>query len=163
MVTNDDKHAATKRLLKRAFTKPTVDEVDWENASDPKRYNCFGFAIGILKWWQPYNRDRNGTILNPHDCWSRELPSNNSVDAFVKAAELHGFQICEKGWEPEFEKIVLFFAADATERSFTHAARQVSPSRWKSKLGKESDIEHDEGISCTHYGDGRIYMKRQRI
>jgi hypothetical protein len=162
MATSKDKHANTKEFIRRWCRQLTVDEVDWINASDPKRYNCFGFAVGILKWWQPPLRDRSGRVLNPYDYWPSDTPNNTSVDAYVRAAEALGFQLCEAGWETGFERIVLFFDAADKERPFTHAALQIAADRWKSKIGKESDIEHPESIGCAWHGTGRIYMKRPR-
>jgi hypothetical protein len=119
----------------------------------------------VLKWWQPYYRDRSGKVLNPYDHWPDGLPLRDDIEAYAKAAESLNFIRCDAGWEPGFEKIVLFYLmnAEPSERSFTHAAKQVSPDRWQSKFGKESDVEHAEGIHCIWYGDGRLYMKRPRI
>jgi hypothetical protein len=161
MATSADKHRGTKKFIERCCTNLTVAEVDWENASDPKRYNCFGFAVGVLRWWQYHEKDRFGKIKNPRDHWPGVLPNNDSIEAYTKAAENEGFVCCEPGWEPGFEKIVLFYTI--SERKFTHAARHISPDRWKSKIGPESDIEHPESIGCEWYGDGRVYMKRSRL
>ena len=158
-----DRHSETKEFIRRWCSKLSVEEVDWQNASEPKRYNCMGFAVGVLKWWQPYERDRHGRVKNPRDYWPAGVPSQVTIDAYIRAAESVRFSCCDPGWEPGFEKIVLFYKTVGQERLFTHAARQVSVDRWKSKIGKESDIEHGEDIGCAPYGNGKIYMKRARI
>jgi hypothetical protein len=158
-----DKHSRTKQFIRQYCRNLKVDDVDWENASEPKRYNCMGFAVGVLKWWQPYERDRHGKKKNPYDYWPDGLPQDTTIESYVEAARSMGFVECGAGWEAGFEKIVLCFATGGEERLFTHAARQVSPDRWKSKFGKESDIEHPLEIGCAWHGEGRIYMRRPRV
>jgi hypothetical protein len=162
MVLND-KHAKTKEFVRRHCKGLVVEDLDWENASDPKRYNCFGFAVGVLKWWEPWQRDRSGKVLNPYDYWLKDLPLNATIHSYKMAAEKCGFFECDSGWEPGFEKIALYYMTSSEDKFFTHAVRQVSPDIWKSKFGPLSDIEHKETIGCMWYGDGRVYMKRPRL
>jgi hypothetical protein len=163
MSETDDIHAETKRWIRRCCKGISIEQIDWENASPPKRYNCFGFAVGVLKWWQCWEYERGGRIKNARDHWKKELPSNDTVEAYTKAAESEGFSVCDSGWEAAYEKIVLCYIEDGDKKKFTHAARQVSPDRWKSKIGKESDFEHPESLDCEWHGNGRVYMRRLRI
>jgi hypothetical protein len=114
-------------------------------------------VVGILE----ARSDRK--IDNPYDHWKPSLPSNHSLDAYIKAAESEGFLVCEPGWEAQYEKIVLCFDEVGEVKEFTHAARLVGPGRWKSKIGKLSDFEHPEDIGCSIYGIGRVYMRRSHI
>ena len=59
-----------------------------------------------------------------------------------------------------FEKIAVYAMSSGRP---THAARQVGPNKWASKLGNWYDIEHTEGaISGGDYGQVVRYMQRQR-
>jgi hypothetical protein len=161
MALGTDKHAETKIWIKRACQSLSATDIDWENASNPGRYNCFGFAVGIHKWWQPPERDRHGRIKNPRDHWPAGLPRNDTIEAYTKAAEGERFIICGPGIEHGFHKIVLcYFTEPDGIRRFTHAAQLLPNGNWKSKIGDLSDFEHPEQIGCDYHGDGRVYMRR---
>ena len=168
-----DKHRAAKLFIQRCCSKLTVDKVDWKNASDPgDAYNCVGFAVGVLKWWQPPVRADDGTILNPTDYWPAKVPELFTIEAYIQAIKTVGFTICDSpSWDLSYQKIVLYYdvGKGAVPSFFKHAAIQTHPDVWESKLGLGSDIKHsidsldntsdpDSGASC--YGDGRVFMRR---
>ena len=83
-----------------------------------------------------------------------------------------GYEICnEENFEPEFQKIAIYFKDDI--RSI-HAARQLGNGSWTSKLGQNIDIEHGfikewnvlqdlssrEIINLTSYGQLRVLLKK---
>lgn len=157
------KHYRTIRFLSdplRGLPKFNLAVADWNKASDPSEdYNCFGFAVGVFRWWSP--PDVPDLISNVRDYWPAGLPKGSrKIDAFVAAARGERFDVCADGqWVEGKTKIVLCFDDDD---HFTHAAIQISPDRWKSKFGQLSDISHalNEIDGCDDYGSGRIYLVR---
>jgi len=101
-------------------------------ASD--RYNCIAYAAGDRhrRWW-------------PHEdhYWPFPLPAQVTVSTIVEAFHtLFGYERCERA-EPErgIAKIAIFAKPDGEP---THAAVQMTggADRWRSKIGKNHDIEH---------------------
>jgi len=76
-----------------------------------------------------------------------------------------GFEPCENGeYEEGFEKIALYINQLG---NVTHAARQISPTAWTSKLGPMIDIKHDllssledAGLTDDDYGKVGQFLKR---
>ena len=57
------------------------------------------------------------------------------------------------------EKIALFVLYGRVK----HAARQVGPDKWASKLGDAEDIHHKlNAVAGGDYGDVCVYMERER-
>ena len=157
-----DPHAATRRFVDRWCDHLNAADVDWTAASDPtKRYNCFGFVVGDLRWWQaPLFID--GLRAFPTHYWPEAIAEDGSVEAYMAAAETLGFRAsADAAWDADCESIVLYFKE--RDRQFTHAARETSPGVWASKLGSLSDIAHPvDGVDCITYGTGRVHMRRRR-
>jgi hypothetical protein len=114
-----------------------------------------------LKWWQfpDYVAGKN---MTPYAYWPDGLPKNNSINAFIRAAETQGFVLCsEAEWEQSTaEKIVLYHNGD----DFKHAARYTSGNQLMSKLGQWSDVEHARNAAdCADYGGGRKYMVKSAV
>jgi len=157
-----DKHKKAKDFINRWCDrqKLVVEDVDWATASDPGlQCNCFGFAVGKPRWWQPPYLV-NGILANPTDYWPAGIAQSTTVWAYIDAAKTEGFVDAADGaWEDGWETIVLYYTPDDNE--FKHAATQTSPGVWASKLGAWSDFEHPpDGIDNVWYGSGRIFMKR---
>lgn len=110
---------------------------------DPK-YNCIAWAAGdAARWWEP---DPMGTAY-----WPPGVAREYTVDAYAKAYEELGFTACAK---PDYEDGVLKLALFARGSEPRHAARQVGPKTWTSKLGRSVDIEHAlEDVSGDVYGE----------
>lgn len=159
-----DRHSGAKRFI-RSCCNPAnlrIEDVDWATASKPTRkYNCFGFAMGKLKWWQPNYYDDAGILQNPSDHWPEGVEHKETIEAYIDAAKTEGFEVSQDGaWEDGWETIVLYFHENS--REFTHAAKLKSPGVWASKIGPDSDIEHPpNGLDNPWYGAGRFYMKRE--
>jgi hypothetical protein len=123
---------------------------DITSDADPQ-YNCVAFAAGVTnrKWWP---------LFQPDFYWPPGAPKINSIGSFVTAFSTLGYVECEDGsFEEGFEKVA-FYVRNGQP---THAARQVGPGRWKSKLGDWYDIEHtNDAVSSGHYGQIEKYMKR---
>ncbi|HZL34449.1 MAG TPA: hypothetical protein VFC78_04005 [Tepidisphaeraceae bacterium] len=153
-------HSRTKRLFELHFPAINVDKIDWGAASEPsEHYNCMGFAVGVLKWWQPPSQP--DLTSNAGDYWPDGVVADVTIAAFVSAAESEQFSLTGSSeWEDGYEKIVLCFNKEDVGRQFTHAARLISPDLWKSKFGELSDVEHTLVEIEAAYGAGRRFMRR---
>lgn len=111
-------------------------------------YNCIAWAAGDIRriWWPIDN------------FWPPSVPRETTIDAFLRAFESIGYESCEnEDYEKGFIKITLY--AKGTDPK--HAARQINPGVWTSKLGKEVDISHElYSLIGDVYGDPVAFMKR---
>jgi hypothetical protein len=111
-------------------------------ASD--RYNCIAYAAGDRRrrWW-------------PHEdhYWPFPLPSKVTVATIAESFNLlFGYQGCTSAeLEHGVAKIAIFALANGEP---THRAVQMTggPDRWRSKIGKNHDIEH-----CLRDLEGPLY------
>jgi hypothetical protein len=78
----------------------------------------------------------------------------------VALFESVGYEACADGAYVEgVEKIAIY----AKPWGPTHAAKQIGPGKWASKLGNWYDIEHAEkAVSGGDYGEVVRYMERPR-
>ncbi len=114
-------------------------------------YNCVGFAIGDLRWFDPSGVD--GTT------WPGDLPRDLSLATFGLLFDRFGFEVCP-GPESEtgYEKLAVFGDPDG---DFCHVARLRPDAVWVSKLGGLEDIEHPLGpMNGAGYGTIRVYRRR---
>jgi len=118
-------------------------------------YNCIAWAArDNSSWWEP--DPFNGYY------WPPGVPRAYTIDSYIKAYESLGFFQCDNyDYEQGFEKIVIYVNSGMP----SHAARQLGPGQWTSKLGKLEDIEHPslqciEGTSSDEYGSVTVVMKR---
>jgi hypothetical protein len=121
-------------------------------SEDDPFYNCIAFAVGETsrKWWPAFQ---------PDYYWPPNAPKVNTIDAFLLAFETRGYAECSDGnYEEGVEKIALY----ARGTGPTHAARQIGPNKWASKLGDWYDIEHTpDAVSSGDYGSIVKYMKKE--
>jgi hypothetical protein len=118
-------------------------------------YNCIAFAIGDEKqWWE------HGARL----CyWPPGIQRGDNLESWIKVFEDHGYsKTDDRSAEPKCEKVAIYVDLDMLP---THVAKQLPDGRWKSKLGKGHDIEHDtvdvlEGDQMDEYGIVAQYLKR---
>ena len=114
-------------------------------------YNCIAWAADDhLYWWWPGHTD----------CyWPNTVPEEDTEAAFVLAFESIGYVECDgPDFEIGFDKVALYSADDGT---IEHAAKQVGPDQWSSKIGENEDILHTlEGLEGPLYGTVKHYMKR---
>lgn len=114
-------------------------------------YNCIGWAAQDSKrWWWP----------NTDYYWPIPV-GEPSEEHFIQAFQKLGYKKCRNGrLKKGYEKIVFYVDSN---KSVTHAARQLSNGSWTSKLGEEYDIEHatPEGLNGAAYGRASFYMERK--
>jgi hypothetical protein len=119
-------------------------------------YNCIAFAVGDeTQWWE------HGARL----CyWPPSIQRGDNLDSWIHVFELHGYsRTDDESLEQEFEKVAIYVDLDMLP---THVAKQLPDGRWKSKLGKGHDIEHDtldvlEGDQMDEYGIVAQCLKRK--
>jgi hypothetical protein len=115
------------------------------------QYNCIAYAAGVTdkKWWPQFH---------PDYYWPPNAPRVNSLISFIAVFRELGYEVCEDGaYEVGFEKVA-FYTRNGVP---THAARQIGPDRWESKLGNWYDIEHTtDAVSSGDYGRMDTFMKR---
>jgi len=117
-------------------------------------YNCIAWAAGDnSRWWEP---DGFGLYF-----WPESAPRAYTLEAYVRAFTVLGFERCEDpAVEEWWEKVAIF----ATEQALpTHAARQLPDGTWTSKLGKLEDINHQDvdHVSGTNYGRPVVFVRRR--
>ena len=142
--------SARKLNISRLF--PNLFHTVFVITSNPSAaYNCIAFAARDEKrfWWPDSERT---------NYWPPEVPREETLDAFIQAFQLLGYETCENGaCEDGFEKIALF----TKHGKPTHAARSEGRLYWKSKLGTIDDIQHVlEGIEGDRYGVVSAFLKR---
>jgi hypothetical protein len=146
----------TAEELEQRFPKLKESPYFIRSAEDP-RYNCVAFAAGDERnWWE------QGARL----CyWPPGVDRGDTLESWARVFEIHGYKISrhdDYGLELNTDKIAIYVDLDLTP---THVARQLPDGRWKSKLGKGHDIEHDsldalEGDQMDEYGIVAQIMKR---
>jgi hypothetical protein len=118
-----------------------------------RKYNCIAWAAGRDDaWWWPDQQ------LVCH--WPDTAPRCETLDAFVAAFAILGYQPCPDGTaENGFEKIAIYLSGGLP----THAARQLSGGSWTSKLGSNIDITHTlQGLEGPEYGKVSVFLRRPR-
>jgi len=93
-------------------------------------------------WWWPAD----------DGYWPHGIPKMCNMQNFILAYKMKGYRPCRsKRYVHGYEKIVIYKDKNGVP---THAAFQSLNGRWKSKLGKLEDIQHDmlESISNDGYG-----------
>ena len=119
---------------------------------DTVDYNCIAWAAGDTEaWWWPDRLDIG--------YWPAGVRRAEILEAFIEAFATLGFTLCDTAeYEEGFEKVAIYIDVNGKP---THAARQLSPGLWTSKLGNLQDIEHHiDGVSGDQYGAVAVIMKR---
>jgi hypothetical protein len=146
--------ATVSQSLEQLF--PSLTGSRYEITSPAENgYNCIAWAVGDTSlWWWPDEFDQY--------YWPEGVPRSSTLDAFVQAFQVLGFDVCgsgaiEEGWE----KVAIFANRDGVP---THAARQLADGTWTSKLGRLEDIQHSavDDVSGSCYGDPRVFLRRRR-
>jgi hypothetical protein len=103
----------------------------------------------------------SGTCGNErsHRFWPTGVPLADSVDAFIIALSSLGFVPCnDAGIAANLEKIALY----AINGRVKHASGQMANGRWRSKMGKSVDIEHElEAVEGPFYGQLAAILQRR--
>jgi hypothetical protein len=118
-------------------------------------YNCVAWAAGDnSRWWWP---DEFGQYY-----WPEGATRRATLDAFVEAFHILGFEVCENpSLEAGWEKVAVYAKHDGSP---THVARQLPDGAWTSKLGSLYDIKHPglEEVSGDDYGNPVVILRRRR-
>jgi hypothetical protein len=133
------------------FRHPGLRDVTWSIEScRTNAYNCIAFALGFTNQrWQPDPRFG--------DHWPRDIPQEDTEEAWIALFEKFGFIRCADGnFEAEAEKIAIYADSDGA----THVAKLVSPGVWHSKMGNEEDVYHP--LAALKYGCPKYFFRRPR-
>lgn len=119
-------------------------------------YNCIAWAAGEVfrRWWPSPDR------LSYY--WPPNVARVETVDAFVRAFQELGYEVCDSSDLQEgYEKVALYATATGVPK---HMARQRETGIWTSKLGRLEDIDHVflEGVEGNDYGQVARVLKRRR-
>lgn len=150
-----------KNELKCCFPKLKNDSnFDVTSKATPK-YNCIAWAYNIVDRWMWPNTGEYLFLDGVH-YWPSDEIQPPSIDNFIKAFQLKGYECCDNGdFEEGYQKIALY-AKPSEWDICTHAARQKRNGYWTSKLGEDCDIQHGTAYSIENdlYGQVRCFMKR---
>ena len=143
--------------LKKSVDFQNFTDKNHTVTSDPDPvYNCIAFAVGIMdkKYWPGFH---------PDYYWPKNIPQTESIEAFISLYESFGYLLVtdssKGGYVSGWEKIAIYVGSSGKP---THAAKQVGPNKWASKLGDWYDIEHTkDAISGVQYGRPHTFMKRK--
>jgi hypothetical protein len=135
-------------------------DYDQENVSDQsEEYNCIAWALGKKDkpWWPLKDSKRYH--------WPSQLPreeaGRETLDNFIRAFRLEGYQTCKSHrLRKGFEKVAIFASASGNP---LHAARQLSSGRWTSKCGDYEDINHItlSAVEGRNYGMAVAFLERR--
>lgn len=141
--------------LKRSDDFPKLMKKDHSVTSDmDARYNCIAFAADIVhrKYWPNWHPDYD---------WPQSIPRKETLDAFVAFYGQFGYVgPSDASYDSTKEKVAIFVDKRGTP---THAAKQLGPNKWASKLGNSYDIEHQrDAVSGGLYGEVAHYLERPK-
>jgi hypothetical protein len=143
----------SKEKIEASF--PSLQKTGYSVASpETVEYNCIAWAAGDNeKWWWP---DQQNQYF-----WPPSVPRRETLEAFIRAYEFLGYSLTQDAkYEDGFDRIAIY--VDLSGRP-THAARQLDPVKWTSKLGILEDIEHLlEALAGPQYGYVAVVMKRPK-
>jgi hypothetical protein len=134
---------------------PNLHDLNHSIESIPTtRYNCIAWAAGDdQNWWWPIGA-----------YWPPGVPRQLTIDAFIWAYMTLGYAPCADGsYEEGYEKVALYAQyVPGYGWEPTHAARQIGPGCWASKLGPCEDIDHFgvEAVEDGLYGKAVRYLRR---
>lgn len=123
-------------------------------------YNCIAWAANdTSKYWWPRG-------FQPYPAryyyWPRNLPRVSTLDNFIQAFVLLGYERCGTSeLQQGYEKVAIYVDTRSVP---THMARQLESGAWTSKLGDDEDIEHSElaSVEGASYGRAHTFLKRLR-
>lgn len=126
-------------------------------SNEDVQYNCIAYAAGVT--------DRAYWPNQPDYFWPPGIPNTPDLVAFIRLFESLGYQVtpeeggAECAYVPGLEKVAIY----TLDGQPTHAARQIGPNAWVSKLGPSFDIEHKlNAVSGGKYGEITVVMQRKK-
>lgn len=167
-------NAATKKYL-----QDIVEELAEELCSNPKyecieyysieaKYNCIGFAIGVIGWIEPYHINRHvkkglsptqaidSFIAEQRVAYSADHPANlfQLLDNFQSAID--------QAVIPTNNTVAFYFKDGECQ----HAARYIADfNAWVSKLGEWIPITHPtlDDLTGNAYGNATCYIQLNEV
>lgn len=116
-------------------------------------YNCIAWAAGNDQlWFEP-------DVMSVY-YWPKNIPRENSQDAFVALFGSFGYSLCDSDQlEEGYEKVAIYVDNNG---QVTHASRQLKYGSWTSKIGGYKDISHNTltDLAGKTYGYPIKFMKR---
>jgi len=130
-----------------------------ETSKRSNAYNCIAWAAADThRWWWPIRRP--GVTY-----WPKNVPREETVEAFILAYGTLGFTLCGDGsLQSDIEKIALFARVARGILIPTHASRQLESGEWTSKLGPFEDVAHStlDAVNSPIYGQAICFLARPR-
>lgn len=150
-----------KKQIIKTFPKLNSDSKFEITSKRDIKYNCIAWAaiFDDKFMWPP------GEVTNLDGVtsfWPEELPTDQSVETFIKLYQKFNFEVCENpDFEEGYRKIAIYW--DSSKKCCTHAARQRANGIWTSKLGKEQDISHSDPytLESDRYGKVVTIMRKK--
>jgi hypothetical protein len=147
--------AQRPKHLKRSDQFPKLMKKDHTVTSDQDaRYNCIAYAADITdkKFWPNWDPDYT---------WPKDIPRAVTIEAFIAFYGQYGYSgPSDAGFDATKDKVAIFVDKRGTP---THAAKQIGPNKWASKLGNSYDIEHArDAVSGGLYGEMAHYLERPK-
>lgn len=130
---------------------PNIDPSGLVWASEPDdRYNCIAWAAGFSDQIWQYTKGYKWPANKRH----------GGIEALQEVFETIGYELCEhSGLEAGYEKVALY----ASNKMWTHAARQMSNGLWTSKMGAyDDDIQHTSPKCLNSHGYGNVFCIMRR-
>lgn len=150
-----------KRIIIGAFPNLKDDANFRITSKETYAYNCIAWAYGYDDRWM-WPKTGEDERLDGICYWPTDEIQEASIDNFIKAFRLKGYECCDNGdFEEKYQKIALYAKPDSWNKC-THASRQKRNGFWTSKLGPGCDIQHGTPYSIENdvYGKVRCFMKR---
>ena len=148
------------KLLCRIFPRLASDQNFKITSKKTSDYNCIAWAYNIDNRWMWPNTGEH-PFLDGVDYWPDNSVMRPTIENFIQAFKLKGYECCENGdFEEGYQKVALYAKPESDE--CTHAARQLRNGFWTSKIGHLEDIQHGTAytIENNSYGEVRCFMKR---
>ncbi len=119
-----------------------------------KDYNCIAFAVDdTQRWWEP---------CYPF-YWPRGAARDYTLEALIRGFRTRNYESCEfdDSVDEDYDKVAIYVDKDGDP---CHVAKQLPNGRWKSKLGKDIDVEHDDlhVLEDGEYGKVVQLLKRPK-
>ena len=121
-------------------------------------YNCVAQSLGVTSF--KIDHYIGGTCR-----WIQSVSRDGSLESYVNFYEILGFEICDSAsCEQGLKKLAIYSREYEGTEIFTHAALQVGPNTWRSKLGDLAEIEHKclRCLESADYGKVTTYMKESQ-
>ena len=104
--------------------------------------------------------ENSAAVTSAGTYWPPGVLAASTLDAHLGAFASLGYEVCEAStFEVGYEKVAIYTLPNGRP---AHAARQLVPDKWTSKVGAAEDIEHDapERLIGLQYGTPAVFLRR---